>query len=91
MAISASSGHHGYSSPRGDGSDNLVINAIDQRRGRADDNEASGGQLVITSGTAMTDELLPHGLDSHRYRCCGNGVVAPVAEWIGQRLAAALS
>jgi DNA (cytosine-5)-methyltransferase 1 len=33
-------------------------------------------------------ELLPPGLDSNRYRCCGNGVVAPVAEWIGQRLAA---
>lgn len=27
--------------------------------------------------------------DSHRYRMCGNGVVAPVAEWIGHRLAAA--
>lgn len=24
--------------------------------------------------------------DSHRYRMCGNGVVAPVAEWIGHRL-----
>ena len=26
------------------------------------------------------------GADSHRYRQCGNGVVAPVAEWIGRRL-----
>jgi DNA (cytosine-5)-methyltransferase 1 len=26
--------------------------------------------------------------DSHRYRMCGNGVVAPVAEWIGHRLMA---
>lgn len=24
--------------------------------------------------------------DSHRYRLCGNGVVAPVAEWLGHRL-----
>jgi DNA (cytosine-5)-methyltransferase 1 len=24
--------------------------------------------------------------DSHRYRLCGNGVVAPVAEWIGRRI-----
>lgn len=24
--------------------------------------------------------------DSFRYRACGNGVVAPVAEWIGRRL-----
>lgn len=26
--------------------------------------------------------------DSHRYRMCGNGVVSPVAEWIGHRLVA---
>jgi site-specific DNA-cytosine methylase len=40
----------------------------------------------------MTDDpLLPLGLDSHRYRCCGNGVVADVAEWIGLRLAAAIA
>lgn len=32
------------------------------------------------------DPLLPLGLDSHRYRCCGNGVVSNVAEWIGWRL-----
>jgi DNA-cytosine methyltransferase len=36
-------------------------------------------------------DLLPLGLDSHRYRCCGNGVVAPVAEWIGRRLLAVLA
>lgn len=24
--------------------------------------------------------------DSHRYRMCGNGVVSPVAEWIGRRI-----
>ena len=29
----------------------------------------------------------PDGLDSNRYRVVGNGVVAPVAEWIGLRLA----
>lgn len=28
--------------------------------------------------------------DSTRYRMCGNGVVSPVAEWIGQRLNDAL-
>jgi site-specific DNA-cytosine methylase len=43
-----------------------------------------------TSGMS-DDPLLPLGLDSHRYRCCGNGVVAPVAEWLGQRLAEALA
>lgn len=32
------------------------------------------------------DASLPVGLDSHRYRCCGNGVVSNVSEWIGLRL-----
>jgi DNA (cytosine-5)-methyltransferase 1 len=34
---------------------------------------------------------LPLGLDSHRYRCCGNGVVSNVSEWIGRRLAEAMA
>jgi DNA-cytosine methyltransferase len=38
------------------------------------------------SNEVADDALLPVGLDSHRYRCCGNGVVAPVAEWIGRRI-----
>jgi len=46
---------------------------------------------VFEAGEGMVfgvkdDPLLPVGLDSHRYRCCGNGVVAPVAEWIGRRI-----
>ena len=41
---------------------------------------------AIVGGTEDEDDLLPLGLDSHRYRCCGNGVVAPVAEWIGRRI-----
>ena len=41
---------------------------------------------AIVGGTEDEDHLLPVGLDSHRYRCCGNGVVAPVAEWIGRRI-----
>ncbi len=42
--------------------------------------------FVIAPGGVDDDSLLPAGLDSHRYRCCGNGVVAPVAEWIGRRI-----
>ncbi len=42
--------------------------------------------LDSVGGTEDEDDLLPVGLDSHRYRCCGNGVVAPVAEWIGRRI-----
>jgi len=41
---------------------------------------------VLSSPGGGPDDLLPDGLDSHRYRCCGNGVVAPVAEFIGERL-----
>lgn len=49
------------------------------------------GWSVIGADTVMADDpLLPLGLDSHRYRTCGNGVVAPVAEWIGRQLLAAL-
>lgn len=42
--------------------------------------------VVPPPGAAVETPLLPDGLDSHRYRCCGNGVVANVAEWIGHRL-----
>jgi hypothetical protein len=43
---------------------------------------------VVGADVNDHDPLLPLGLDSHRYRCCGNGVVADVAEWIGGRLMA---
>lgn len=43
---------------------------------------------AIVGGMADEDDLLPVGLDSHRYRCCGNGVVSSVAEWIGRRIVA---
>ena len=44
--------------------------------------------FVIAPGGVNDDALLPVGLDSHRYRCCGNGVVSSVAEWIGRRIVA---
>ncbi len=55
---------------------------------RAAGGDIGGGSenLAIVDGTQDEDDLLPVGLDSHRYRCCGNGVVAPVAEWIGRRI-----
>jgi hypothetical protein len=55
---------------------------------RAAGGDIGGGSenLAIVDGTEDEDDLLPVGLDSHRYRCCGNGVVAPVAEWIGRRI-----
>jgi 5-methylcytosine-specific restriction endonuclease McrA len=48
------------------------------------------GVRVTGQGGMTEDPLLPLGLDSHRYRCCGNGVVADVAEWLGWRLRALL-
>ena len=45
--------------------------------------------FVIAPDGVGEDPALPLGLDSHRYRCCGNGVVANVAEWIGHRIMAA--
>jgi DNA-cytosine methyltransferase len=44
---------------------------------------------IVLGGEEIDDEFLPLGLDSNRYRCCGNGVVANVAEWIGHRIIAA--
>lgn len=44
--------------------------------------------VVAEPNTNGDDAMLPVGLDGHRYRCCGNGVVAPVAEWIGRRIVA---
>jgi len=42
--------------------------------------------FVVAEAGVEDDPLLPQGLDSHRYRVAGNGVVAPVAEFIGRRL-----
>jgi site-specific DNA-cytosine methylase len=42
---------------------------------------------AVVGGTEERQDSDPLGLDSHRYRCCGNGVVANVAEWIGMRIA----
>jgi hypothetical protein len=42
--------------------------------------------VVPPSGEPQDNPLLPEGLDSNRYKVCGNGVVSNVAEWIGHRL-----
>ena len=47
--------------------------------------DARTTHAVVGSGLGEDGDLPKH-LDGHRYRCCGNGVVAPVAEWIGRRL-----
>ena len=51
---------------------------------------SAGAPAVLIPKQGTGDDLSnPVGLDGHRYRCCGNGVVAPVAEWIGRRIIAA--
>jgi site-specific DNA-cytosine methylase len=42
--------------------------------------------VVPPPGEPQESPLLPDGLDSNRYKVCGNGVVSNVAEWIGHRL-----
>ena len=54
--------------------------------GGPDAAHAQAGWLVCGE-SATDDELLPVGIDSHRYRAIGNGVASPVAEWVGRRLA----
>ena len=50
---------------------------------------SAGAPAVLIGANTQpggNENLLPLGLDTHRYRCCGNGVVVPVAEWIGTRI-----
>ena len=124
--LTASLGHHGHSSPRGDGSDNLVVRAeansdgmrtVDGMARRVDDrgeledtrrignfelydfpkeaisptlNALRAKDSFIYGGDSdlRDDDANPIGFDTNRFRCIGNGVVAPVAEFIGRRLVA---
>lgn len=88
-SVSASAGHHGHSSPRGDGNDNLVVAATVKantvRRLTPLECERLQGWPDDWTRWAADGSELP---DSHRYRMIGNGVASPVAEWIGHRLMA---
>jgi DNA (cytosine-5)-methyltransferase 1 len=48
--------------------------------------DTADGRQTMVAMTATGESHDPQGLDSHRYRVIGNGVAAPVAEWIGMRL-----
>lgn len=146
-AVTASQGHHGHSSPRGDGSDNLVcsesgqgwwrdgcgtlraegenrpsrpshivlgvdepstahsIKAADNCKHRADSEtyipqthtvrrltptECERLQGFPDGWTIPADKwtgrLHPRGLDSARYRACGNAVTTNVVYWIALRI-----
>ena len=55
-------------------------------RGLDNPNYRAMGAAFTSQEDVQIDHLLPIGLDSSRYKVCGNGVVSNVAEWIGQRL-----
>lgn len=65
---------------------------VPDRRGRApaypNGVRAADGLAGSLDGSACCVEPLP---DGRRYAACGDGVVAPVAEWIGRRLAPLLT
>lgn len=112
-AVRASDGHHGHSSPRGDGADNLVAAPL-TAGGHPTSNEPGrhhedDENLVLADPISGVRRLTPLECerlmgwpddwtrwtadgreisDGTRYRMCGNGVVRPVAEWIGHRLVA---
>jgi hypothetical protein len=73
--------------PDGDGERWDAVDVASTRNG-FDNGDVRAVELVGGADVSDHDPLLPLGLDSHRYRCCGNGVVADVAEWIGARLMA---
>jgi site-specific DNA-cytosine methylase len=106
----ASDGHHGYSSGRGDGADNLIAQTVNSSYAKTTasaGSHGSGAPVNVVHGPMGVRRLTPLECerlqgwaddwtrytadgkeipDSHRYRCIGNGVVAPVAEWLGHRL-----
>lgn len=102
--VRGADGHHGHSSPRGDGNDNLgVADPISASEGRTYTHEGSHNfrthNLVdgVRRLTPLECERLqgfPDGwtdldiVDSHRYRMLGNAVDTVVAQWLGHRLVA---
>ncbi len=94
-----SGGHGDPGIGRDNDHDRLVVaHGLSTQHGVTEDGTGRGVPIVVGTppdadrvrapdGLAgRAHDLLPLGLDSHRYRCCGNGVVAPVAEWLGRRI-----
>jgi DNA (cytosine-5)-methyltransferase 1 len=72
-----------------------TLTAPDARHRVVDGRRQDGSRLdripiAIGRSGVSDDPFLPLGLDSHRYRTCGNGVVSFVSEWIGERIRDAL-
>jgi DNA (cytosine-5)-methyltransferase 1 len=77
MALEAADGHHGRSSPRGDGSDNLIPGA---------------GVRRLTPIECERLQAFPdnwtHGSDGKRYAAMGDAVTVNVIQWLGERMMA---
>jgi DNA (cytosine-5)-methyltransferase 1 len=69
----------GYGGPAGDEHHNLVDSTQVDPAG-------DGALDGVASRPHDLEELLPKGKDGHRYKACGNGVIAGKAEWLGTRL-----
>lgn len=87
--ITASAGHHGHSSPRGDGNDNLVGTRYAIRRLTPLECERLQGfpdGWTCFCGKGHLGSHLCKCDDTPRYKALGNAVSPPVAEWIGRRI-----
>ena len=63
-----------------------VFDSGDTRTTHAIVGRDSTDSVSPSAGDQQENPLLPDGMDSNRYKVCGNGVVSNVAEWIGHRL-----
>lgn len=81
--VTASAGHHGRSSPRGDGSDNLVATPYAVRRLMPVEAELLQG--FPPDWTRYIEDGLEIA-DTHRYKMCGNAVTVNVSEAIARRM-----
>lgn len=86
--LRAADGHHGRSSPRGDGSDSLVQHGGVRRLTPTEAEKLQG----LPDGWTCLCGCSPYSIavctcpDGNRYRALGNSVARPVVEWIARRL-----
>jgi DNA (cytosine-5)-methyltransferase 1 len=73
---------YGEQSFRGDGADNLLLVNGVRRLTPLECERLMGWPDDHTRYTSDGQEIS----DSHRYRMCGNGMIATMAEWLGHRL-----
>lgn len=87
--VTASAGHHGHSSPRGDGRDNIVPQSAGVRRLTPLECERLQGfpdGWTCRCGNGHRGTQFCTCPDTPRYKQCGNAVSEPVAFWIAQRI-----